>query len=308
MQRQDRAQSWSQLLSRPMRPNSFLVACLLLAGFFGAAVGVAMLGGITSAMLSEFGHVRLSSRFWGWYAGVGIVVSSFASILWVRAVLFRPAVPRRVRGFYGRLLQSIRNPEDFEPPPPIGAEGLPALTLEAIVGWQRFGGTGNTAARNEIEVTIVDGKRWGAGLGEYVAVATVVPSNLRPARSLIPTFAIMGYWSVAGFLRRGGFAANPPFVAALHRAIAATTPESDAARREAADPNHRSITVTDLRTAHPGGDAPTEDILGAFEIVEGRLGRYVPNPNYAVFTAYGLPSISGPVLRMLLGAVVDANE
>jgi hypothetical protein len=98
------------------------------------------------------------------------------------------------------------------------------------------------------------------------------------------------------------FVQNFAFVETVHRVVREQCPRlqqfQEAARRQ----GKGWLYVSDARTPEgPNGRVPPEDIVGGFEVTDGRVldAAYMPNPNYRVFTQNGLTRLPEPLQSML---------
>lgn len=63
------------------------------------------------------------------------------------------------------------------------------------------------------------------------------------------------------------------------------------------------IYMIDERTPDPDGEVPPEDILGAFEVADGRIGPYRASEHYRFLTTNGTPQLDTWVFNGLLTAL-----
>lgn len=117
---------------------------------------------------------------------------------------------------------------------------------------------------------------------------SVLPESLLGDRAL-PSEAIVG--ELKGGAERitpDTFVPNNRFMAFLHWVIArhaATHPDLvETARRQ----GNGDVTLVDRRTTQPEGKVPPEDVLGVFEVKDGKVLRYRVNPRHALLTEHGL--------------------
>lgn len=54
--------------------------------------------------------------------------------------------------------------------------------------------------------------------------------------------------------------------------------------------------IIDQRTPEPAGEVPPGDIIGAFEISNGKIASYKPNPNYSIKSKNGMVDF-GPAIN-----------
>jgi hypothetical protein len=123
---------------------------------------------------------------------------------------------------------------------------------------------------------------------------------------LLPGFAIQGTFtdqecSIAGFR------VNPDFVEFMHDVIRTAGPADPTMQEAAAMQGNGWVYVVDLRTPDgPQGRVPIEDIIGGFEVTDGRLAAdsYWPNEQHRVLTGNGPaqlpPSLHEALIRTAL--------
>ncbi len=85
------------------------------------------------------------------------------------------------------------------------------------------------------------------------------------------------------------FARNTVFVDFLHHVIAHHAPNQPPLRAEAQQQGSGWIYIIDQRTPTPEGEVPPEDIIGAFEVVDGHVvpESYRGSPQHRVLSAHG---------------------
>lgn len=124
------------------------------------------------------------------------------------------------------------------------------------------------------------------GSKHYVALATPQTTF---STGLVPE-------AIVGLLERpeepiapGNFKANSVFRRFLADLIARNAPDSPHMKAEAARQGQGYIAVIDRRTPTPGGTVPPEDIMGVFEVKDGKVvpGSYRASPNHRLLTADG---------------------
>ena len=101
------------------------------------------------------------------------------------------------------------------------------------------------------------------------------------------------------------FRPNARFAALMHRVIATAGPHDFELQAAARAQREGWVYVVDLRTPEgPGGRVPPEDIIGGFEVQDGKLlaDSYWANDDHRLLTEHGLVELP-PALRQ---AVVDA--
>lgn len=102
--------------------------------------------------------------------------------------------------------------------------------------------------------------------------------------------------AIVGLLERpkepiapGNFAANSVFRGFLSDVIARNGPEDPDMQAEAARQGQGYVAVIDQRTPTPEGPIPPEDIIGVFEVRDGKVvpGSYQASPNHRLLTKDG---------------------
>jgi hypothetical protein len=85
------------------------------------------------------------------------------------------------------------------------------------------------------------------------------------------------------------FRPNRPFVDFLHELLATEAPQTEAARRQAAQQREGHLYLIDERAPDPGGRVLPEDIIGAIAIQAGKLvpGTYQRNDQHRLLTSSG---------------------
>ena len=89
----------------------------------------------------------------------------------------------------------------------------------------------------------------------------------------------------------GAFRTNPAFVRFMHEVIRTAGPDDSGLQAAAQEQADGWVYLIDLRTPEgPNGRVPPEDIIGAFEVRDGRIiaDSYQPNSKHRVYTAQGL--------------------
>jgi hypothetical protein len=97
------------------------------------------------------------------------------------------------------------------------------------------------------------------------------------------------------------FGRNPVFVDFLHQFIAVHAPASPEIQAAASEQRTGWIYIIDRRTPTPEGRVPPEDILGGFEVSQGRIvpASYRANPAHRILSSSGFFRL-GPELEALL--------
>jgi hypothetical protein len=124
------------------------------------------------------------------------------------------------------------------------------------------------------------------GWKNYVALTS---ARMAFSAGLIPE-------AILGILERpeepiapGNFTANSVFRKFLADVIARNGPDDPDMQAEAARQGEGYIVVIDQRTPTPGDSVPPEDIVGVFEVKDGKVvpGSYQPSPNHRLLTDDG---------------------
>jgi hypothetical protein len=121
---------------------------------------------------------------------------------------------------------------------------------------------------------------------------TLTPPDAAFSRGLIPE-AILGMLerplSAGGELAPDNFVANTVFKKFLAEVIAKHGPDDPDLVAEATRIGTGYVTIVDLRTPTPQGEVPPEDIIGIFNVRNGKTGpeQYVPSPNHRLLTKDG---------------------
>lgn len=99
---------------------------------------------------------------------------------------------------------------------------------------------------------------------------------------------------------------NPLFLQLLHRVIKQAAPSDPGLQASAQGQATGWVYIIDLRTPDgPQGRVLPEDIVGAFEVRDGRILRdtYTPMPEYRVLTANGFPQLPPSLHGELMAAL-----
>ena len=151
---------------------------------------------------------------------------------------------------------------------------------------------------NQFSVCRVDE---GERLRDYV---TLVTSEIFNSRGLVPE-AVVGVLSrtleLDEQITPEVFVRNRVFVEFMHDVIARHAPIDRAFQAEASRQVNGWVYVIDQRTPDPSGTVPPEDIVGGFEIVNGKLipESYQPNPAHRILSSKGFFDL-GPTLNAVL--------
>lgn len=96
------------------------------------------------------------------------------------------------------------------------------------------------------------------------------------------------------------FRQNRVFVDFMHQVIRAAGPKDPGLQAAAHAQGDGWVYIIDLRTPEgPNGRVPPEDIIGAFEVRNGRIiaGSYQPSTTHRVYTQNGLVCLPPSLLR-----------
>ena len=154
--------------------------------------------------------------------------------------------------------------------------------------------------RNEFSLCRVD---TGEGMQEYV---TLVTSEIFCSRGLLPE-AIVGVVSRPlesdERITPDVFVRNRVFVEFMHEVITRYAPKDPAFQTTASRQGDGWIYVIDQRTPDPAGTVPPEDIIGGFQIANGKVipESYQRNSKHVIFSSKGFFDLGAN----LNGALVD---
>lgn len=97
------------------------------------------------------------------------------------------------------------------------------------------------------------------------------------------------------------FQPNREYIELLHAVIEKYGPGIEQLQTEAQRQQSGSVVVFDRRIGDIDAGVPPEDIIGLFEVENGKLLGYIPNPNYMLWTKKGFsnpgPEFSGYLLE-----------
>jgi hypothetical protein len=157
--------------------------------------------------------------------------------------------------------------------------------------------------RNEFSVCRVDA---GDGLRDFV---TLVPSEVFSSRGLVSE-------AIVGVLLRpleederimpDVFSRNVVFVEFMHEVIARHAAKDPAFQAEARRQGNGWIYIIDERRPDPAGTVPPEDIVGSFQIANGKVipESYQSNSKHLIFSSKGFfdlgPNLNGVLLDEVL--------
>jgi hypothetical protein len=148
-----------------------------------------------------------------------------------------------------------------------------------------------------------------------VTKADVTPSATQPSEQVLSLLSPDEVHSLGGLPVEGiagrfesesmsvaTFRQNPAFVEFMHQVIRTAGPKDPGLQAAAQGQREGWVYIIDLRTPEgPSGRVPPEDIIGAFEVRDGRImaDSYQPNSEHGVYTEDGLVRLP-PFLRRAL--------
>jgi hypothetical protein len=140
--------------------------------------------------------------------------------------------------------------------------------------------------------------------GEARYLVVIAPGDPTAGEAILPQ-AIVGSFAPTGTeveMTPGTFARNPVFVDFLHAVIARFGPLTADLRRAAQLQQSGWLYVIDGRTPTPAGDVPLEDVIGAFEIQDGRMmpDTYTRIDEHRIFSERGFFMLSDELARHLV--------
>jgi hypothetical protein len=101
------------------------------------------------------------------------------------------------------------------------------------------------------------------------------------------------------------FSQNAAFVARMQDVVRRVSPTLTGFREAAQAQGQGWVYVIDQRTATPGGQVPSTDVVGGFEVQDGHVveGSYTPNPKHRLLTERGFfrldPALAAALLESL---------
>lgn len=97
------------------------------------------------------------------------------------------------------------------------------------------------------------------------------------------------------------FARNPRFVELLHRVVAREAPKQKSLQAEAKNLKDGWVYVIDCRAQNAHGDVLNEDIIGAFEVKDGKVvdGSYTANKYHRILSTRGFFRLSPEIYGRL---------
>ncbi len=134
-------------------------------------------------------------------------------------------------------------------------------------------------------------------------------SLLDPSHAIthgLPTEALIGEVLViepgVNAVRPDNIRVNRVFVDFMHRVIAQYAPTLPDFQAGARHQHEGWLYILDARTPTPQGEVPPEDILGAFEVRQGRVvpGSYQPSSKHQIVSERGLVRLSSELRDCLL--------
>jgi hypothetical protein len=139
--------------------------------------------------------------------------------------------------------------------------------------------------------------------GEATEYATVLPPEV---------FSKAGASgeAIVGTLPRdngiAGFVPNEEFTRFLQQVVAAHAPTTPGFDAEAKRVGSGWVNVIDRRTPTPGGPVPPEDIIGGFQVANGRAvpGSYSPNTAHQLLTERGFFNLEDDLHAKLVSELV----
>src|SRR5262245_16395659 len=140
--------------------------------------------------------------------------------------------------------------------------------------------------RNGFSVCRVD---VGNGMRDFV---TLVPPEIFSSRGLVSE-AIVGVLSLLleddEQITQDVFTRNQVFVEFMHQVIARHAPKDPSFTDEAPRKGNGWIYIIDQRTPDPAGTVPPEDIVGCFQIANGKVipESYQSNSKHLIFSSRG---------------------
>lgn len=120
----------------------------------------------------------------------------------------------------------------------------------------------------------------------------------------LPSLSILGTLSESNLqtINLDNFVANPDFIDFMHSVISNFAPDSHHLTAEAQQQNNGWIYIIDGRCASLKEDVSPEDIIGAFEVKEGKIitESYQKNNNHLIFSHNGFFKLEATLETHLL--------
>ena len=148
-----------------------------------------------------------------------------------------------------------------------------------------------------------------------VTARSVIPSPTQPPERVLSILSPEEMQSLGGLPAEGiagvmgsgsisvdDFRENPGFARFMHQVIGMAGPKDPGLQAAARQQGDGWVYIIDLRTPErPSGRVPPEDIIGAFEVRNGRIipGSYQASATHLVYTRNGLVCLP-PYLRRAL--------
>jgi hypothetical protein len=140
------------------------------------------------------------------------------------------------------------------------------------------------------------------GLKEY---ASLLPMQEAFAQGIAPE-AIVGEFtepiSPDVPIPLNAFVRNSLFVELMHRVIAREAPKLKSFQAQAKKQNNGWLYVIDQRNRNPEGDVSSEDVIGAFEIKDGKavMDSYAANKDHRILSERGFFDLGAELYELLL--------
>jgi hypothetical protein len=120
----------------------------------------------------------------------------------------------------------------------------------------------------------------------------------------LPSVSILGTLSESNSqdITLDNFVANPDFIDFMHNIVANFAPDSHQLTAEAQQQNHGWIYIIDGRYDSQKEDVSPEDIIGTFEVKEGKIltESYQRNNNHLIFSQNGFFKLEATLETHLL--------
>lgn len=146
--------------------------------------------------------------------------------------------------------------------------------------------------------------------GEATDYATVLPPEVF-SKAGVAGDSIVGTLprsdsDAEGSISLEGFVPNDGFTRFLQRVVAEHAPTVGELQSEAERVGNGRIYVVDRRTLKQDGPVPPEDILGAFQVAEGRVvpGSYSANPSHRLLTEQGFFHLADGLHQKLVAELI----
>jgi len=142
------------------------------------------------------------------------------------------------------------------------------------------------------------------------------PDGFKEFASLLPTQEVFSHGiapeAIIGELTQpvprdapiplNAFVRNSLFVELMHTVIAREAPRLNSFQSEAKKQNNGWVYVIDRRTQDSRGEVPKEDVIGAFEVKNGKVveGSYAANRNHRILSDRGFFDLGTELYELLL--------